>query len=113
MPRQPRKGKYNTVKVKRDGYTFDSKREDEYYVIIRASDEVKSVVVHPRYELTPKYVSPDGVKRRAITYVADFLVTYHDGREEVVDVKGVETDVFKIKRVLFERRYGKAITIVK
>lgn len=63
--------------------------------------------------LVEKYVNPEGVKRRAITYVADFLVTYHDGREEVVDVKGVETDVFKIKRVLFELRYGKAITIVK
>lgn len=113
MSRQPRKGKYNNVKVKRDGYTFDSKREDYYYLLYKSDPEVAKLGVHPRYVLVEKYVNPEGVKRRAITYVADFLVTYHDGREEVVDVKGVETDVFKIKRVLFERRYGKAITIVK
>lgn len=111
MPR--RRGKYNNCKVKRDGYTFDSKREDEYYVVFKSDPSVSALEVHPRYELTPKYTNPEGVKRRAITYVADFLVTYHDGREEVVDVKGFETDVFKIKRVLFEIKYGKAITIVK
>jgi hypothetical protein len=46
-------------------------------------------------------------------YVADFLVTYKDGTEKVVDVKGFETPVFKIKRILFELKYGKTITIVK
>lgn len=116
MPRTYKPGgtsKYGNVKVKLDGYTFDSKRESEWYVTYRDDPGVSSLTVHPRYELTPKYTNAEGVKRRAQHYVADFLVTYRDGREEVVDVKGMITPVFKIKQVLYEMRYGKVITIVK
>lgn len=109
----PRRGKYNNRKVKLDGYTFDSEREVEYYVVIKGDPTVSNVVVHPRFELTPKFTNADGVKRRAMHYFADFLVTYKDGTEKVVDVKGVETPVFKIKRLLFELKYGKVITIVR
>jgi|SRR5574343_522554 hypothetical protein len=110
----PKRNKYNNKRVKYDGYTFDSEREKEYYVLVRASDEVESVVVHPRYELTPKFTNAEGVKRRAQHYVADFLVTFKDGRpDQVVDVKGMETPMFKLKRTLFELKYGKVITIVK
>lgn len=108
-----RRGKYNNKRVKLDGYTFDSKREAEYYVVLKKDRCVAALVVHPKYELTPKYTNADGVKRRAMHYVADFLVTYKDGTEKVVDVKGVETPVFKMKRILFELKYGKVITIVR
>ena len=108
-----RRGKYNNKRVKLDGYTFDSEREAEYYVVIKGDPTVSNVVVHPRFELTPKFTNADGVKRRAMHYVADFLVTYKDGTEKVVDVKGVETTVFKMKRLLFELKYGKVITIVR
>jgi len=107
------KSKYGNVKVKIDGYTFDSQRERDYYLEYKLDPEVVNLTVHPRYELTPKYTNAEGVKRRAQHYVADFLVTYRDGREEVVDVKGMITPVFKIKQVLYEMRYGKVITIVK
>lgn len=30
-------------------------------------------------------------------YVVDFLVTYADGRRELVEVKGIETAVFRLK----------------
>lgn len=82
-------------------------------MVFKSDPSVSALEVHPRYELTPKYTNPEGVKRRAITYVADFLVTYKDGTEKVVDVKGFETPAFKIKRILFELKYGKTITIVK
>ena len=44
----------------------------------------------------------------AITYTADFRVVYPDGVEEIEDVKGsmsVITDVFALKRKLFEWIY--------
>jgi len=107
------KSKYGNVKVKLDGYTFDSQRERDYYLEYKLDPEVVNLTVHPRYELTPKYTNAEGVKRRAQHYVADFLVTYRDGREEVVDVKGVETPVFKLKRIMFELKYGNVIEIVK
>ena len=41
-----------------------------------------------------------------VTYIADFHVVYQTGRSRNIDLKGFETDVFKIKRKLFEERYG-------
>lgn len=109
-----KRSKYGNTKVEYDGYTFDSKREKEYYVVYKGDPEVESVQVHPRYELTPKFTNAEGVKRRAQHYVADFLVTFKDGRpDQVVDVKGMETPMFKLKRTLFEYRYGTVITVVK
>ena len=35
-------------------------------------------------------------------YVADFLVFYEDGRKELIEVKGVWTDVAKLKKKLLE-----------
>lgn len=46
---------------------------------------------------------------RAVHYVADFVVTYADGRVEVVDVKSVITrrnPVYVIKRKLMAERLG-------
>ena len=40
--------------------------------------------------------------RKVCDYVCDFLVRYADGRRELVEVKGVWTDVAKLKRKLFE-----------
>jgi hypothetical protein len=34
-------------------------------------------------------------------FVPDFLVRYADGRRELVEVKGMQTDVFKLKLNLF------------
>lgn len=42
---------------------------------------------------------------RPIKYIADFLVKYSDGREEVVDVKGMRTDVYKLKKKLLLHQY--------
>ena len=42
---------------------------------------------------------------RPITYRADFRVTYVDGHQEIEDVKGMETEIFKIKRKMFEYKY--------
>lgn len=52
----------------------------------------------------------DGYKRkgkavRGIKYYADFVVTYVDGHKEVVDVKGVRTDVYKLKKKLLLAKY--------
>lgn len=61
-------------------------------------------------ELQPVYELQEGYKRgkrkvQPITYIADFLVTYKDGRQAVIDVKGVKTEVYRIKKKLFEYKY--------
>jgi hypothetical protein len=48
------------------------------------------------FELHPAFVDGSGTKQRASHYIADFVV-FHEGRTEIVDVKGVETAIFKLK----------------
>lgn len=102
-----KKNKYNNKKTEIDGITFDSKKEAEYYSmlkILKQAGEIKDFGLQPRYELQPKF-SKNGKTYRAITYIADFVIVNLDGTTEVVDVKGVETQVFKIKKKMFEYQY--------
>lgn len=103
----PKKNKYKNRKVIVDGIQFDSQKEAEYYCrlkLLKQAGEIKDFGLQPRYELLPAF-EKNGKKYRAITYVADFVIVNNDGTTDVVDVKGVETQVFKIKRKLFEYKY--------
>ena len=46
-------------------------------------------------------ITHEGKTVLPIKYVADFDVTYADGREEVIDVKGMADTTAKLKRKLF------------
>jgi len=102
-----RRSKYNAVKVRLDGYTFDSKAEaaryNELKVLERAAI-ISQLEVHPRFELLEAFTDNEGKRQRAIDYVADFAY-WQDGQYVVEDVKGVETPVFKLKKKLFLKRY--------
>ncbi len=121
-----KKAKYNAVRVTVGSVTFDSKAEERRYYQLRNDPNVKEVEVHPTYEIFPavrkclrckelfelpiskcpnKGCKGKLLVLRSISYVADFRVTYMDGRVEIEDVKGVETEVFKLKRKLFEAAY--------
>lgn len=91
--------KYNNEKVVIDGITFDSKLEGERYRQLKVSQDVgliEGLCVHPSILLIPKF-KHDGETIRATTYSADFKYT-QDGHEIYEDVKGVETNVFKLKK---------------
>lgn len=110
-----RHSKYKNKKVKIDGYTFDSKAEARYYneLKLRArSGDIKAFKLQPRYRLQDAF-EKDGKKHRAIDYVADFEIHHLDGSIEVVDVKGMLTQVFKIKQKMFEKKYPYKLTLVK
>ena len=52
------------------------------------------------------YARPStGTKVRPIFYVVDFLVYENNGDKTYVDVKGMKTDVFKLKQKLFEYKF--------
>lgn len=102
-----KKNKYGNIKTTVDGITFDSKKEAEYYCklkLLKQAEEIKDFGLQQRYELLPTF-KKNGTTYRSITYVADFVIVNNDGTTEVVDVKGVETQVFKIKQKLFEHKY--------
>ncbi|WP_132995794.1 DUF1064 domain-containing protein [Sporanaerobacter acetigenes] len=108
LTEKPRKtNKYNNQKTIVDEIEFDSKKEAEYYCmlkILKQAGEIRDFGLQPRYELQPSF-EKNGEKYRAITYIADFVIVNNDGTTEVIDVKGVETQVFKIKKKMFEYQY--------
>lgn len=101
------KPKYNNKKTTVDGIEFDSKKEADYYCmlkILKQAGEIKDFGLQQKYELQPGF-EKNGEKYRAITYIADFVIVNLDGTTEEVDVKGIETQVFKIKKKMFEYEY--------
>jgi hypothetical protein len=101
-----RRSKYSAHPVKIDGYHFDSHAEAGRYAelrILQQGGEIARLEVHPRFELQTAFVI-NGGKVRPIYYEADF--EYFIGQKHIVeDVKGMQTDVFKLKRKMFEYRY--------
>lgn len=96
--------KYGAKKTTVYGRTFDSKREAEYYLELldkKRRGEVVSITLQPSYTLLAGFRDNQGNKQRAITYTADFFVTYADGRAEVIEVKGVRMRDYLLRKKLF------------
>ena len=104
--------KYHARKTTVDGVTFDSKREADRYLVLKGMEEdglIEDLRRQVRYELIPAF-DVDGKHYRPVYYVSDFTYTDRETGEEIVeDVKGMKTDVYRLKSKLFARRYGKAI----
>lgn len=104
------RSKYHAKKTTVDGITFDSRREADRYLVLKGMEEAGSIEDlrrQVRYELIPAF-EVDGRHYRPVFYVADFVYV-EDGKEVVEDVKGMRTDVYKLKSKLFARRYGMSI----
>lgn len=102
--------KYHAKKTTVDGITFDSRREADRYLVLKSMEEdgaIEGLRRQVRYELMPAF-DVDGMHCRPVYYVADFVYR-ENGHEVIEDVKGVVTDVYRLKRKLFARRYGVAI----
>ena len=95
--------KYRNKKTILDGITFDSMKEAKRYKqlkIFERSGLIKDLKLQVPFLLIDK--SSNG---RAIKYVADFVYT-EDNKMVVEDVKGVRTDVYRLKKRLLAERYG-------
>jgi hypothetical protein len=102
--------KFHAKKTTVDGITFDSRKEAARYVTLKDMEEeglIGNLRRQVRYELVPAF-DVDGRHYRPVFYVADFVYV-EDGKTVVEDVKGVKTDVYKLKSKLFARRYGMSI----
>ena len=98
--------KYNSKKVTYDGITFDSKKEASRYKQLKLLEKIGYI---SDLKLQPVYVLQEGFKKngktyRKITYKADFEYI-RDGKTFVEDVKGMKTEVYKLKKKLFEYKY--------
>lgn len=104
------RSKYNNRKVRCLGETFDSMLECERYKYLKALEQQKVISNLRRqvkYVLLPSQNDSKTQKtiEREITYLADFV--YKKGSQTIVeDVKGLRTDVYKIKRKLMLYFHG-------
>jgi hypothetical protein len=100
--------KYHNKKVEYDGYTFDSIREKNYYIklkLLEKAEKIKELELQKEYELQPSFKLNNKTSRK-ITYRADFTYkTTEDDKLHVIDVKGFRTDVYRLKKKLFEYKY--------
>lgn len=109
IPEPPRPSKYHNKKSKyydpdlKESLAFDSLKELDYYFILK--DRLKrgeisdlrrqvSIVIQPAFTFNGKLI-------REITYRADFVyIDRKDGLPHIIDVKGMRTDVYKLKKKL-------------
>lgn len=104
LVRAQNRNKYNARKTTVCGYTFDSRREAEIYLDLlsrKQAGEVIRIGLQPQYTLLEGFRDNTGKKQRPITYTADFFVAYADGRNEVIEVKGVRTRDYLLRKKMF------------
>lgn len=101
--------KYNAKKTKVDGFTFDSLKEAERYLVLKCllkAGKIRDLEVHKTFHLIPKQTDEHGkVLERKCDYIADFAYV-KDGQIIVEDVKSPITRakpeyVLKRKMMLF------------
>jgi hypothetical protein len=87
-----------------DGVTFASKAEMNRFAELRMLERaglIEGLELQPRFVLQPK---TDAL--RELAYIADFRYRSRETNRVVVeDVKGMRTEVYKLKRKLFLAKY--------
>ena len=95
--------KYRNKKTEVDGILFDSKKEAKRYIELKTLEQlgvIKCLRLQVPYVLFEK--SKYG---RVVKYIADFV--YEQDMEIIVeDVKGIKTDVYKLKKRIMAEKYG-------
>lgn len=97
--------KYGAVATERDGMRFDSKAEARYYDELKVRQAAGEVLFFLRQ--VPVDLGS------GVTWRCDFLVFLTDGTTEFVEVKGFETEAWRIKRKLVEGKYPFKVKVVK
>lgn len=98
--------KYRNKKIQIDRYVFDSIAEGQRYrelALLENAGKISNLELQPRFLLQEGF-RKNGKTYRKIEYIADFQYN-ENGKTIVEDVKGIQTDVFKLKHKLFEKKY--------
>ncbi|MGN7311476.1 DUF1064 domain-containing protein [Alkalicoccobacillus gibsonii] len=125
-------------KVVYQGIEFDSKSEYEFFLLLKSDKNVTDIQIQPQYTLLEAFslscykcegkgkvlndktlnmnkctfCSGTGKKKRQPwKYRADFLVTYANGKQEVIDVKGYANERFPLVKKMFESVTGQELIV--
>jgi len=94
--------KYRNIKTVVDNIAFHSKKEANHYIILKSmlnAGEISDLKLQERFRL-----EMNGVK--VCDYISDFTYLDKYGLKHVVDVKGVLTQVYRIKKKLMKACHG-------
>lgn len=102
--------KYNNRRISGGGHKFDSKKEALHFLKLRKLAEegkIHGLVCQVKFTFpvngqTIRYVTSN----MELSYIADFEYFTSDGSRVVVDVKGIKTPEYKIKRALMWALHG-------
>lgn len=112
LPNQ-KKNKYKNKKVIVNDKVFDSKKEAKRYcelIKLEQAGLIKDLETQKKFLLLDGF-RKNGKTYKQISYYADFVYFDVYSKKTIVeDVKGVKTEVYKIKKKLFEFVY-KDLTI--
>lgn len=103
-----KQNKYHNRKAFYDGHWFDSEKEKAWYIkfkLMEQAGEIHDLKLQVEFVLLETVKLGDTTFRKT-KYTADF--TYYDknNKYHVIDVKGVKTDVYKLKKKLMAWKYG-------
>lgn len=99
--------KYNNRRTLYNGNWYASKREAQYAQELDFRVKAHDIKFWQRQIRFPLGIyDREGVFHHICFYVVDFKIVHNNGNFEYVDVKGVQTDVFKLKWKMFQVLYG-------
>ena len=123
---KPSESKYHNEPDSRGSLRFDSKKEakryDELMLLLKAG-KIRNLRLQVQYTLQDSYITPEGVRVRAIRYVADFSyerptlpdrdgVVYWLPVVEDVKSRATKTAQYEMKKKLLLERFNISITEV-
>lgn len=126
MTWRPTPRKYGNKPIVIDGITFASKKEGYHYLALKSladKGEITDLRMQVPYEIVPPVYETQTIHlktkdkqvtrcvQKAVHYVADFVYTDKDGKEQVIDTKGYKTDVYILKKKMMRAFLG--ITVVE
>ena len=94
--------KFNAKHTEIDGAKFSSKKESLRFIALQQLQKAGEIVFFLRQ--VPFHLA-GGIK-----YVCDFVVFWANGSVTIEDVKGMKTDMYKVKKKLVENEFPITIT---
>ncbi|MFT8362932.1 MAG: DUF1064 domain-containing protein [Sporolactobacillus sp.] len=103
-----KRNKYNAKKTPYKGVLYDSKLEAQFADYLEKhlkAGLITKVERQPHYVVLDAGVTDNGTKYSKVIYTPDFLVTYPNGAQEAIEIKGKETKDFLIRKKFFYFSY--------
>lgn len=105
--------KYHAIKETVGNIKFDSKKERQRFEelnMLEQAGEIRNLKLQHEFLLQGAFTDTTGERTRSIKYIADFTY-WKDNTFVIEDVKGMKTDVYKLKRKMMAEKGWKITEI--